>query len=34
MTTPPIPSPSIDIMFSFDTTGSMAPALSQVRRTV
>lgn len=26
--------PSIDIMFSFDTTGSMAPALAQVRRTV
>jgi hypothetical protein len=34
MTTPTDPSPSIDIMFSFDTTGSMAPALAQVRRTV
>src|SRR6266545_700175 len=34
MTTPTHPSPSIDIMFSFDTTGSMAPALAQVRRTV
>jgi hypothetical protein len=32
--TTPHPSPSIDIMFSFDTTGSMAPALAQVRRTV
>jgi hypothetical protein len=34
MTTPTDPSPSIDVMFSFDTTGSMAPALAQVRRTV
>jgi hypothetical protein len=34
MTTATDPSPSIDIMFSFDTTGSMAPALAQVRRTV
>ena len=33
MTTPTDPSPSIDIMFSFDTTGSMAPA-AQVRRTM
>lgn len=34
MTTPTDLPPSIDIMFSFDTTGSMAPALAQVRRTV
>lgn len=34
MTSPTEPSTPIDIMFSFDTTGSMAPALTQVRRTV